>query len=84
MTKTYGVKLSQQFLTEAIYSCRGKDMDISDPENSYDLKKLVSWIQKQLPHLYNLEQLSKNRNQKSKITRNQFWASNQNSGRESI
>ena len=37
MFKTYGVKLSQQFVTEAILACRGKELDNSDPEKSYNL-----------------------------------------------
>ena len=44
MEKQYGVKLSHFMLTEAILSCRGTELDSSDPKNSYDLDKLVLWI----------------------------------------
>ena len=44
-------------LTEAILSCRGMELDSSDPKNRYNLDKLIEWIQKNLPSLYSFNTL---------------------------
>ena len=57
MKKQYGVELSHFMLTEAILSCRGMELDASDPKNRYNLDKLIEWIQKNLPSLYSFNTL---------------------------
>lgn len=54
-------------LTEAILSCRGTELDTSDPKNSYDLDKLVLWIQKNLPALYSSNTLKSYRESKKPL-----------------
>jgi hypothetical protein len=61
MLHTYGIRLSQQYLTEAIYACRGKDLEKSNLQKDYDINKLVQWIYKQLPHLLTFNTIKKMR-----------------------
>lgn len=37
-------------LTEAIFTCRGKDLESSDPK-LYNQPKLIAWMSKNLPSL---------------------------------
>ena len=64
MLKQYGVTLSHFMVTEAILSCRGTEMDSSDPKNRYDLNKLIEWIMKNLPSLYSSNTLKSFRENK--------------------
>jgi len=69
MEKQYGVKLSHFMLTEAILSCRGTELDSSDPKNRYDLDKLIEWIMKNLPSLYSFNTLKSFRERQKPIAR---------------
>jgi hypothetical protein len=40
--------------TEAIFACKGKELDDS---KSYNLDKLVNWIEKNLPSMLSLEKI---------------------------
>jgi len=46
--------------TEAIFTCRGKDLETSDPK-TYNQPKLISWMSKNLPSLVQLSKIGENR-----------------------
>ena len=48
---------------------------MSDPEKSYDLSKLIAWIQRQLPHLYTVAQLKRKRSKKALGTKYDVYQS---------
>lgn len=50
--------------TEAIFACKGKELDDS---KSFDLIKLVNWIEKNLPSMVSLEKIRKIRSEKTLI-----------------
>ena len=64
---TYGIHLSKQSATEAIFACRGKSLEASDPKTQYDSSKLVEWLKRNLPSLVQLDRINKQRIETQRI-----------------
>ena len=58
MEKMYGLKLNHFMLTEAILACRGPEIDNSDTKTSYHLDKLIEWMQKYVPSIQSLDNMT--------------------------
>ena len=58
-------------LTEAIFTCRGKELEVGDSK-LYNQAKLIAWMSKNLPSLVQLAKIGKHREsyQKSVINAN--------------
>jgi hypothetical protein len=47
-------------LTEAIFTCRGKELEVGDSK-LYNQAKLIAWMSKNLPSLVQLAKIGKHR-----------------------